>query len=100
MRIISKRTLRRFWESNPKYEDSKGQLEAWHAEVIKADWNTPQDVKAQFRSASIIKDSRVIFNIKGNDYRLIVKINYPYHIVYIRFIGTHKQYDQIDVENV
>ncbi len=100
MRIISKRTLRQFWESNPEYEDSKGQLEAWHSEVIKADWNTPQDVKAQFRSASIVKDSRVIFNIKGNNYRLIVKINYPYRIVYIRFVGTHKQYDKIDVENV
>ena len=100
MRIISKRTLRQFWESAPELFDAKGQLEAWHTEVIKADWDTPQDVKAQFRSASIIKDSRVIFNIKGNEYRLIVKINYPYKIVYIRFIGTHKQYDRIDVENV
>lgn len=100
MRIISKRTLRQFWESAPELLDTKGQLEAWHTEVIKADWDTPQDVKAQFRSASIIKDSRVVFNIKGNEYRLIVKINYPYKIVYIRFIGTHKQYDRIDVENV
>lgn len=68
--------------------------------MTKAAWNTPQDVKAQFRSASIIKGSRVIFNIKGNEYRLVVKINYPYQIVYIRFVGTHKQYDKIDVENV
>ena len=100
MRIIAKRTLREFWKSNPESEDSKGQLEAWHSEVTKADWNTPQDVKAQFGSASIVKGSRVIFNIKGNDYRLVVKINYPYRIVYIRFVGTHKQYDKIDVENV
>ena len=100
MRIIAKRTLRKFWELNPEFEDSKGQLEAWHSEAAKADWRTPQDVKAQFRSASIVKGSRVIFNIKGNDYRLIVKINYPYRIVYIRFVGTHKQYDKIDVENV
>lgn len=100
MRIIAKRTLREFWESNPEYEDSRGQLEAWHAEVEKADWGTPQDVKEQFRSASILKDSRVVFNIKGNDYRLLVKINYPYRIVYVRFVGTHKQYDKIDVEKV
>ncbi len=100
MRIISKRTLRQFWESNPECEDSKGQLEAWHCEVTKADWHTPQDVKTQFGSASIIKGSRVIFNIKGNNYRLIVKINYPYKIVYIRFVGTHKQYDKIDAETV
>jgi mRNA interferase HigB len=85
---------------NPEFTDSKGHLEAWHTEVIKADWDTPQDVKAQFRSASIIKNSRVVFNIKGNKYRLVVKINYPYKIVYIRFIGTHKQYDRTDVENV
>jgi len=100
MRILSKRTLREFWESSPDYVNSKGQLEAWHAEVEKADWDTPQVVKAQFRSASILKDSRVVFNIKGNDYRLIVKINYPYRIVYVRFVGTHKLYDKIDVENV
>jgi mRNA interferase HigB len=100
MRIISKRTLREFWESNPEYENSRGQLQAWHAEVEKADRASPQDVKAQFRSASILKGSRVVFNIKENDYRLIVKINYPYRIVYIRYIGTHEQYDKIDVENV
>ena len=100
MRILSKRTLREFRESSPDYVNSKGQLEAWHAEVEKADWDTPQDVKAQFRSAGILKDSRVVFNIKGNDYRLIVKINYPFRIVYVRFVGTHKLYDKIDVENV
>lgn len=100
MRIIAKRTLRQFWESSPEFGDSKGQLEAWHSEVAKADWRTPQDVKAQFRCASIIRGSRVVFNIKGNDYRLVVKINYPYRIVYVRFVGTHKQYDKIDVEHV
>ena len=100
MRVISKRTLREFWEYSPEHEYSRGQLEAWHAEVEKADWASPQDVKAQFRSASILKDSRVVFNIKGNNYRVVVKINYPYRIVYVRFVGTHKQYDKIDVENV
>ena len=100
MRIIAKRTLRKFWELDANYADSKGPLEAWHEEALKANWNNPQEVKQQFRSASILKDSRVVFNIKGNEYRLVVKINYPYQIIYIRFIGTHKQYDAIDVEEV
>jgi len=100
MRIIAKRTLRAFWESSPAYLDAKGPLEAWHAEIMKASWNTPQDVKAQFRNASILQHGRVVFNIHGNKYRLVVKINYAYKIVYIRFIGTHKQYDAIDVEQV
>lgn len=100
MRIISKKTLREFWESDPKYLDSKGPLEAWHEEVLKADWGTPQEVKAQFRNASILKNSRVVFNIKGNDYRLIVAFNYPYGIAFIKFVGTHKQYDEIDAETV
>jgi mRNA interferase HigB len=99
MRIISKRTLREFWQSAQNL-DSKGPLEAWHEEVEKADWARPQEVKAQFRNASILKDSRVVFNIKGNDYRLVVKINYPYRMVYIRFVGTHQEYDKVDVEAV
>ncbi|MEH6823504.1 MAG: type II toxin-antitoxin system HigB family toxin [Motiliproteus sp.] len=100
MRIIPKRTIREFWESDPQYLESKGPLEAWHEEVFKAKWNTPQEVKSQFRSASILKSSRVVFNIKGNDYRLVVAINYPHQIVYIKFVGTHKQYDEIDAETV
>ena len=99
MRIISKRTLKEFWV-NPHYSDSQGQLEAWHNEVLKADWATPQALKAQLANASILQDSRVVFNIKGNDYRLIVKINYPYRIVYIRFVGTHKMYDQINAVTI
>lgn len=100
MRIIAKRRLKEFWSSNPKYADSKVSLEAWHEEVSEADWENPQQVKSQFRNASILKDSRVVFNIKGNNYRLVVKINYPYRIVYVRFLGTHRQYDEIDVETV
>lgn len=100
MRIIAKRTLREFWESNHKYTDAKAPLEAWHEEVTEADWDNPQQVKAQFRHASILKDSRVVFNIKGNNYRLVAKINYPYRVVYIRFVGTHQQYDEIDVETI
>ncbi|MFV2055475.1 MAG: type II toxin-antitoxin system HigB family toxin [Thiohalomonadales bacterium] len=100
MRIIAKRTLREFWNLNPNYADSQGPLKAWHEEVLKASWESPQDVKKQFRNASILKNSRIVFNIKGNDYRLVVKINYPHKIVYIRFVGTHKQYDVIDVNSI
>ncbi|NRB37971.1 MAG: type II toxin-antitoxin system HigB family toxin [Pseudomonadales bacterium] len=89
MRIVSKRTLKEFWQQ-AQYSDSQGQLEAWHEEVLKADWSTPQELKAQFGNASILQDSRVVFNIKGNDYRLIVKINYPYKMVYVRFQCTTK----------
>ncbi len=99
MRIISKRTLREFWEQ-PGYSDAQGQLEAWHEEVLRADWSTPQELKAQFRNASVLQGSRVVFNIKGNDYRLVVKINYPYRMVYVRFVGTHKMYDQIDAVTI
>jgi len=100
MRIIAKRTLREFWENSPKYADAKGPLEAWHAEAKKAKWTTPQDIKAQFRNASILKGGRVVFNIAGNKYRLVVAIDYTRQIVFIRFIGTHQQYDQIDMETI
>jgi mRNA interferase HigB len=99
MCIVSKRTLREFW-AQPLYSDSQGHLEAWHEEVLKADWATPQELKAQFGNASILQNSRVVFNIKGNEYRLIVKINYPYRMVYVRFVGTHKMYDGIDAVNI
>ncbi|MFA5923780.1 MAG: type II toxin-antitoxin system HigB family toxin [Methylococcaceae bacterium] len=97
MRIIAKKALRDFWE---QYPDVQEPLEAWYYETLKADWSNPQQIKNQFRNASIIADNRVIFNIKGNDYRLIVKINYPYRVVYIRFIGTHKQYDAIEANKI
>ena len=96
--IISKKTIRKFWEG--RFPDSQGALEAWHAEARNADWQTPADIKAQYGNASILKDSRVVFNICGNKYRLIVKINFPASIIYVRFIGTHKEYDAIDAETV
>lgn len=96
-RIISKKTLRDFWE---RYPDAEESLKSWHAEAKAAVWQNPADVKAQFGNASILKDSRVVFNICGNKYRLIVKISYAASIVLIRFVGTHKEYDAIDAETV
>jgi mRNA interferase HigB len=97
MRIVAKRTLREFWEQFPETEEP---LLAWYREVEKEDWDGPAKVKEKYRSASIIKGSRVVFNIKGNDYRLVVKINYSYRMIYIRFVGTHAEYDEINVEEV
>jgi mRNA interferase HigB len=97
VRIIAKRTLRNFWKRYPR---AKGPLEAWHQEVAHADWASPSAVKAHFRSASVLQGNRVVFNMAGNQYWLVVKINYPYRVVYIRFIGTHAEYDTIDVTSI
>lgn len=98
MRVIAKRTLRLFWESVPEYADAQASLEAWHNEAVRAVWKTPQDIKAQFRSASILKNNRVVFNIAGNKYRLIVSIDYQRQACFVKFVGTHRQYDAIDAE--
>ena len=100
MRIIALSTLREFWENNPKNADSAEPTLAWYRYALKADWATPTDVKRDFSSASILKDGRVVFNIAGNKYRLIVWINYAYRVVYIRFIGNHVQYDKIDAQTI
>jgi len=97
MRIIAKRTLREFWERRP---DAEEPLLAWYREVEKEDWEQPSQIKEKYRNASFVKGNRVVFNIKGNDYRLVVRINYPYRMVYVRFVGTHADYDAIDVEEV
>ena len=97
MRIIAKKTLRELWERQPA---AKGPLLAWYREVEHEDWATPADVKAKYGSASNIGSERVVFNIKGNDYRLVVRINYAYRIVYVRFVGTHADYDRVDVKEV
>ncbi|WP_374053654.1 type II toxin-antitoxin system HigB family toxin [Xenorhabdus taiwanensis] len=97
MKIISVASLKAFWE---KYPDAEQSLRAWFDEAKKALWKTPADIKAQYRNASILKNNRVVFNIKGNDYRLIVSIFYPAGWVYIKFIGTHKQYDAVDANTV
>ncbi len=100
MRVIAKRTLRRFWERHPRNAAARTPLQDWYARVAAADWATPADVKAQFADASILKEGRVVFNIGGNKYRLVVRINYPYRVVYIRFVGTHAEYDATDAATI
>ncbi len=97
MRIIAKKILRSFWEQHP---DCEQQLTSWYRETSKAEWNNPADVKKGYPSASIVADNRVVFNIKGNNYRLIVQINYDYLMVWIRFVGTHAEYDKIDAATI
>jgi len=97
MRIIAKRTLRAFWERHPEAEQP---LKAWHQRVSKVDWGAPADIKAVYRSADFLKGNRVCFSIGGNKYRLIAQINYPKRLVFIRFVGTHAEYDRIDANSV
>lgn len=97
MRVIAVKALSVFWQSEP---GAKTALQAWYAEACEADWSKPLDVKARYGNASILKDSRVVFNICGNDYRLVVKLNYPFRTIYIRFVGTHAQYDRINAETI
>lgn len=97
MRIIAKKILREFWE---KQTDSEEQLKTWYKEASKADWRTPADIKAEYAKASILKNSRAVFNICGNKYRLIVEINYKRQWAFIRFIGTHNDYDKIDADKI
>jgi len=97
MRVIAKRILRDFWV---KHNDSEEPLKTWYKEASKATWNGPSDIEAMYAKASTLKNSRVIFNICGNKYRLIVEINYRRQWVFIRFIGTHKDYDNIDANKI
>jgi mRNA interferase HigB len=99
MRIISKKTLKDFYEQS-MYSDSKNALEAWYKEVLKLNWNNPNEIKEMYRSASVVGDTKVVFNIGGNKYRLIVAVNYYAKIVFIKFVGTHKQYDKINTEEL
>lgn len=99
MRIISLPSIESFYEQ-PIHTDAKIPVRSWHGFVLKAGWSSPADLKANFGTASILKNGRVVFNIAGNKYRLITSINYPHGIVFIKFIGTHKQYDAIDAQPV
>jgi len=97
VRVIAKSTLRVFWI---KHKDSEEQLKAWFNEAEKSTWISPNSIKFDYPSASILPDNRVVFNIKGNNYRLIVKLNYKVGLVWIRFIGTHSDYDKINAETI
>ncbi len=99
MRIISRKTLKNFYE-NSNYRDSKIPLESWFRETLKVEWNSPVDIKNKYANASILGNNRVVFNIHGNKYRLVIKIHYNLKTVYIRFIGTHEQYDEINAEEI
>jgi len=91
------KTLKSFWKEHP---DAESPLRAWYTEARKADWRNPQDIKAAYRTASILRNNRVVFNVKGNTYRLVVAIKYEFRVGYIRFIGTHAEYDKIKAEEV
>jgi len=97
MRIIARPRLIAFSE---RFPDAKAQLDVWWAEAKRAEWRTPTDIKAQYRNASILNGGRVVFNICGNKYRLIVRFDYEKGIGFVRFLGTHKEYDKINAEGV
>ena len=97
MQIFTRRTLQEFWESHPNAEQP---LLSWYRIVQHEDWDTPVRVKARFPKASIVGNNRVVFNIRDNEYRLVVKVNYASRLVYIRFVGTHAEYDRIDAREV
>ena len=98
MRIIAKRTLVQFWESG--HGDAEQPLKAWHALAKAASWSDPKEIKAMFASASFLANNRVVFNISGNKYRLVVKVEYELKAVYIRFIGSHADYDKVDATTI
>jgi mRNA interferase HigB len=97
MRVISRKALREFWENHRNAEQP---LRAWFKETKEAEWRTPSDIKAGYPTASILANNRVVFNIKGNEYRLIVAVRYDIGIVFIRFVGKHSDYDAIDATTI
>jgi mRNA interferase HigB len=97
VRIISKRALREFWE---RHSESEQTLLSWYREVEKADWTTPAHVMERYPNASIVGPDRVVFRIRNNDYRIVARIFYPGRMLYIRFVGTHREYDRINAEEV
>jgi len=99
MHVIARPILKKFYE-RAGCEDAKGPIDSWWYEVKKANWQSWTDIKAQYGSASILKGNRVVFNLGGNKYRLVVKINFPAQTVFIRFVGTHKEYDKINAEEI
>ncbi|OJV19987.1 MAG: addiction module toxin RelE [Dyadobacter sp. 50-39] len=96
-RIFVKGTLREFWERHPEIEQH---LKVWYEDVLAADWKSPADVKMQYATASILKNGRIVFNIRGNSFRLVAHFDFVRQMVYIRFIGSHKEYDKIDANSI
>ena len=99
MRIIAFRTIREFFE-RPEYSDSEVPLRAWYHDAKVAGWKNSNELKRLYKKASIVGDGRVVFNIKGNDYRLVVAIDYEFQVIFVRFIGTHEQYDKINAKTI
>ena len=97
MRIVAKRTLREFWQIHP---DAEIALQEWHRQVETEDWETPADLQDRYPNASIVGNDRPVFRIRGNNYRLVARIFYPARVIYIRFIGTHAEYDRVDAQEV
>ena len=97
MRVVAISTLRAFWESHP---DAEKPLRSWYALVSRAIWKSPADIKDAYRNASFTGNNRVVFNIKGNDYRLVVLVRYDKGLLFVKFVGTHAQYDKIDASTV
>lgn len=99
MRVIAIKTLEDFW-SNQKYQDSEQSLKSWFWEIKKDSFKNPNDLKSKYRNASVLKNNRAVFNIKGNKYRLVTAIRYDIQVVFIRFIGTHEEYDKITAQTI
>ncbi|NRD34634.1 type II toxin-antitoxin system HigB family toxin [Shewanella sp. DC2-4] len=99
MRVVSRAALREYWEQ-PIYRDSEQPLKSWYEEAKNANWLNPQEIKDLFRNASFVGNNRVVFNIHGNKYRLIVAVNYKFAMVYVRFVGTHAEYDKVDATTI
>jgi mRNA interferase HigB len=97
LRVIAKKVLKEFWQ---KHSDCEQQLKSWYQESTKANWKNSNDIKREYPTASFLPDNRVVFNIKGNHYRLIIKLNYEYQILWIRFIGTHAECDKINAQKI
>ena len=96
-RIIAKSTLRKFWEN---HRDSEQYLKTWYDTVLNANWKSPHDIRNAYANASILNNGRVVFNIKGNSYRLVVRFNFEKEWAFIRFVGTHNNYDKIDANKI
>lgn len=97
LRVIAKKILKNFWETHP---DAERYLKCWYREAEESVWKNPNEIKREYPSASILEDNRVVFNIRGNKYRLIIRINYHYQMIWIRFVGTHAEYDKIDATQI